>query len=39
MYAELKHLSIRPHNDIILIDDARLFNGESDYPAMEDINL
>lgn len=35
---ELKAIFTSPHNHIILIDDARLFNGMNDYPAIEEIS-
>ena len=34
---ELKVLLHDKHRHVILIDDARLFNGESDYPKVEEV--
>ena len=37
VYEELDAIFHSHHNHVIIIDDARLFNGNNDYPAMEDL--
>lgn len=36
--AELVHISHHPHKHVVLIDDARLFGTDPEYPTVEQIN-
>ncbi len=38
IYEELDAIFTSPHNHVLLIDDARCFNGTSDYPTIEDLS-
>lgn len=38
VYGELNAILDTPYKHIILIDDARLYNGENDYPTIEQLN-
>ena len=37
IYAELNHIFKNPYAHVILIDDARLFKGEDDYPDLQSL--
>ena len=37
IYGELNHIFKNPYSHIILIDDARLFTGEDDYPDLQSL--
>ena len=38
IYNELKSILVENKNHVILVDDARMFNGTRDYPTLEELN-
>ena len=38
IYNELKSILLENKNHVILVDDARMFNGTRDYPTLEELN-